>query len=59
MRLRWTPDAAGDLESIAQRIQQSNPGIARKVIRTILDSIELLIKFPTAAAAGRSVVLVS
>jgi toxin ParE1/3/4 len=52
MRLRWTPDAAGDLESIAQRIQQSNPGTARKVIRTTLDSIELLIKFPHRGRSG-------
>jgi toxin ParE1/3/4 len=52
MRLRWTPDAASDLENIAQRIDQNSPETARKVIRTIFDGIELLIKFPHRGRRG-------
>lgn len=37
MRIRWSPEAANDLEAIVRYIQQDNPDAAREVGRTIYD----------------------
>jgi addiction module RelE/StbE family toxin len=53
MRIRWTPDAANDLEQIARHILRDNPSAARTVIRTITDGIGDLKKFPRLGRPGQ------
>ena len=45
-RIRWTPEAADQLESIVDKILKDNPEVARKVARAILGRIENLKDFP-------------
>jgi len=51
-RVRWTKDAANDLEQIFQHIIQDNPAAARSVIRTIADGIGKLRVFPNLGRSG-------
>ena len=44
--IRWTTEAAGQLEGIAKHILKDNPEAARKVARTILGRIADLKDFP-------------
>jgi len=45
MLVRWTSDAAADLEYIVDHIQEDSPGSARKVVQTIIRGIKLLDSF--------------
>ena len=40
MRVRWTTDAADDLERICDYIAKSRPESARRVAQSIVQSIE-------------------
>ena len=51
-RVRWTKDAANDLEQIFQHIIQDNPTAARTVIRTITDGVSKLSIFPSLGRSG-------
>lgn len=51
-RIRWTTDAADQLTDIVQHIRQDNPDAARRVARSIFDSIENLKSFPTSGRPG-------
>jgi toxin ParE1/3/4 len=53
MRIRWSPDAAEDLERIARYIRQDNPRAARQVVKIIYDGIAALNKFPNRGRVGR------
>lgn len=53
MRIRWTPEAANDLEQIARHILRDNPSAARSVVRTITQGIEGLAKFPNLGRPGQ------
>ena len=50
MRVRWTTDAADDLERICDYIAESRPASARKVAKTIVDGVGILEVF----IAGKS-----
>jgi plasmid stabilization system protein ParE len=45
-RIRWTPEAAAQLEGIVDHILKDSPEAARKVARSILDRIGDLRHFP-------------
>lgn len=53
MRIRWTTEAANDLELISRHILRDNPTAARSVIRTITDGISNLRKFPKLGRPGQ------
>ncbi len=46
MNIRWTPEAATDLEHISQRIAEENPEAAVRTARTIFSRVEELGTFP-------------
>jgi len=53
MRVRWTTDAADDLERICGYIATSRPGAAQKVAATILQRVADLETFPQLGRHGR------
>jgi len=53
MRVRWTTDAADDLERICDYIAQSRPEAARRVAQNIVQGIEGLGTFPNLGRPGR------
>jgi len=53
MRIRWSPEAAEDLERIARWIQQNNPKAAKETARTIYEGISHLQTFPNRGREGR------
>jgi toxin ParE1/3/4 len=53
MRVRWTPQAANDLELISGYIAESNPETALKIVRAIYRGIEMLGVFPRRGRTGR------
>jgi toxin ParE1/3/4 len=53
MQIRWSPEAAGDLERIYRRIQQDNPAAARHVIQTLYEECKALKSFPSRGRLGR------
>ncbi len=46
MRIRYTPRARSDLQSILQYIDERNPGAARSVKRALQNTIGLIGEFP-------------
>jgi plasmid stabilization system protein ParE len=46
MKLRFTPQAIGDLESISDYFAERNPAAGRRVRESILGSLGILSKFP-------------
>jgi toxin ParE1/3/4 len=53
MRVRWTTDAADDLERICDYIAQSRPESARRVAQTVVERIGTLETFPHLGRPGR------
>jgi toxin ParE1/3/4 len=53
MRIRWSPEAAGDLERIVRRIQKDNPSAARNLANTIYEGVTSLKDFPHRGRSGR------
>ncbi|MDP2321413.1 MAG: type II toxin-antitoxin system RelE/ParE family toxin [Acidobacteriota bacterium] len=53
MRVRWTTDAANDLERICDYIAESRPESARTVAKTIVDGVGILELFPNRGRLGR------
>ena len=53
MRVRWTTDAAADLERICDYIAETNPDSARRVAGTIVDGVASLQTFPNRGRLGR------
>jgi addiction module RelE/StbE family toxin len=46
MRLRWTPQAAGDLEAIFEYLRTNRPHLASQTIARIYSSVQTLKQFP-------------
>ena len=53
MRVRWTTDAADDLERICDDIAGTNPDSARRIAPTIVDGVGSLHTFPNRGRPGR------
>jgi toxin ParE1/3/4 len=53
MKIRWSPTAVSDLESIRDYIAKDSPSAARKVANRIKESINRLGTFPLSGKAGR------
>ena len=53
MKIRWSPTAVTDLESIRDYIACDSPTAARNVANRIKDSVNRLISFPLSGRAGR------
>jgi addiction module RelE/StbE family toxin len=53
MRVRWTTDAADDLERICDYIAQSRPESARRVAQSVTERIGTLETFPHLGRPGR------
>ena len=53
MEVRWSPEAADDLEAIVRHIQRENPEAARTVAKTIYEAIGALSTFPNRGRIGR------
>ncbi len=53
MRVRWTIDAANDLEQIARYVQRDNPLAARELVHKITSGIASLGEFPNRGRTGR------
>jgi toxin ParE1/3/4 len=52
-RIRWTTDAANDLEQIFRHIVKENPTAARDVVRAITDGVNKLKTFPKLGRSGQ------
>ena len=52
MRIRWTAQAADDLEHIVNYIRQDNPEAALRMARTIFKGITGLREFPRSGRIG-------
>jgi toxin ParE1/3/4 len=55
MRVRWTTDAADDLERICDYIAESRPESARRVAQSVVKRISELQSFPHLGRLGRVV----
>jgi toxin ParE1/3/4 len=53
MRIRWSPEAADDLEGIVRHIQKDNPTAALKVASAIYERVNALKVFPNIGRMGR------
>jgi plasmid stabilization system protein ParE len=53
MRVRWTTDAADDLEQICDYIALSRPDSARQVAQSVVERIGNLESFPRLGRPGR------
>ena len=53
MRVRWTTDAADDLERICDYIAESRPESARRVAQSVVERIGTLEAFPHLGRPGR------
>lgn len=59
MRVRWTTDAADDLERICDYVAETSPDSARRVARTIVEGIASLHTFPNRGRLAGSKALAS
>ena len=53
MRVRWTTDAADDLERICDYIAESRPDSAQRVAQSVVERIGTLKTFPNLGRDGR------
>ena len=53
MQLRWSPDAAADLQNIVDYIRLDNPAAAQRVGRSIYERLSLLAGLPYGGRTGR------
>ncbi len=53
MKIRWSPTAISDLESIRSYIAKDNPAAARKISGKIIEAVHRLNGFPLSGRAGR------
>ena len=53
MRVRWTTDAANDLERIGDDIAESRPESARRVAQSVVERIGTLEAFSRLGRSGR------
>jgi len=57
MEVRWSSQAAEDLERICEWIHRDRPEAARRVAQTIYDGCERLRNFPSNVQSGLSTVI--
>ena len=53
MEVRWSPEAADDLERIVSRVRQDNPQAARRLANTIYQRCADLDQLPNRGRLGR------
>ena len=53
MRVRWTTDAADDLQQICDYIAEASPASARRVATTVVEGVASLRVFPNRGRPGR------
>jgi addiction module RelE/StbE family toxin len=53
MQLRWTEDAAADLERIADYLFEKTPVHALRIVLQLYESPQILIQFPYCGRMGR------
>jgi toxin ParE1/3/4 len=53
MEMRWSPEAADDLERIVRYIQRDSPEVARKVAAIVINAVGSLSTFPKRGRMGR------
>ena len=53
MQLRWTREAAADLERIADHLFQQVPEWAAELVRAVYDAPALLLEFPHRGRPGK------
>src|SRR5881628_3243755 len=53
MQLRWTEQAAADLEAITNYLCENTPEHAERIVRTIYNAPGSLLKFPSRGRSGR------
>jgi addiction module RelE/StbE family toxin len=53
MKIRWSPTAVADLESIRDYIAKDSPSAARKIANRIKESVIRLVNFPLSGRLGR------
>jgi len=51
-QIRWTTEAANQLEVVVERIQLDNPAAGRKIAQDVIDRIEQLLVFPGLGRPG-------
>jgi plasmid stabilization system protein ParE len=57
MKFRWTEEAAGDLETIANYLFERTPGRAADIFREVYQAPEALLTFPYRGRIGKSLEL--
>jgi toxin ParE1/3/4 len=53
MEVRWSPEAADDLEQIVRHVQRDSPEVARKLAAIMIDAVGGLSMFPKRGRMGR------
>jgi toxin ParE1/3/4 len=53
MQLRWTEEAANDLERIADYLSEHAPDRAAELVRTVYDAPATLLTFPNRGRLGK------
>jgi len=53
MNIRWSPQAAVDFAGIVEYIRTQNPSAAKRIARTIYDSVTSLKSFPQRGRPGK------
>jgi plasmid stabilization system protein ParE len=53
MKIRWSPEAAGDLQRICERIETDNAEAATRAARTIYEGCDGLKEFPRVGRTSR------
>jgi toxin ParE1/3/4 len=53
MQLRWTAEAAADLENIANYLFERTPENAERIVRSIFDTASKLTRFPLRGRPGK------
>jgi toxin ParE1/3/4 len=53
MQIRWSPDAAADLESIIDYLRRDSPAVAHRIGQAIYDRLNILGAFPYSGKVGR------
>lgn len=51
-QIRWTTEAADQLEAAIRRIQQDNPDAGQRTAQLVIDRIEQLATFPAVGRLG-------
>lgn len=53
MKVRWSPEAAGDFAAIVEYIRKQNPSAAERMARKVYEDVAMLASFPEHGRSGR------